>query len=158
MKEAFGGIVSIVFITIFLVVVMGILGLVVVYTKAFHMKDEIISTIEEYEGSGCCPEDTANCGGSSVSNSACRERIKKKATELGYHPGSLNCPTGYYKADDLYCYKIESITIPGQTSTNKKMFTIITQVDVNFPIVERIFGFRFFQVGGDTEVVEFQYE
>ena len=60
MKEAFSGIYSIAFIVVFLVIVIGILGLVVSYTKAFKMKNIIISTIEKYEG--------ACCGGGSETN------------------------------------------------------------------------------------------
>ena len=48
MKEAFGGIYTIIFIVIFLVIVIGVLGFVVSYTKAFRMKSDIIYTIERY--------------------------------------------------------------------------------------------------------------
>ena len=48
MKDAFGGIVNIVLVAIFLVIISGILGLVVNYTKAFRMKNAVISAIEQY--------------------------------------------------------------------------------------------------------------
>ena len=147
MKEAFGGIINIVFVVVFLVVVMGVLGLVVSYTKAFRMKDAIISVIEEFEGSGCYPEIS---GG--TMNSECRERIKEKAGEIGYHPVSLNCSgSDVHKVDDLFCYRMT------KKSSDQAVFRVITQVDMNFPIIEKIMGFRFFQVAGDTKTIELQY-
>ena len=149
MKEAYGGIVSLVFIAIFLVIVISILGLVVSYTKAFKMKDRIISVIEEYEGSGCYPELS---GGSSAS--ACRERIKDAARELGYSPANLNCGGSLTKSsDNLYCYSMDRLT-----DSNKAVFKVVTQVDISFPIIDKIMGFRFFQVAGDTQTVELQLD
>ena len=149
MKEAYGGIVNFVFLIIFLLIVMGVLALVVSYTKAFRMKDAIISVIEEYEGSGCYPESPLSP--SSTSNTACRQKIIEKAKALAYSPPSLACGgDNIYKADGIYCYSIE------KKSGNKAVITVITQVDMNFPIIEKIMGFRFFQVMGDTRTISLQ--
>ena len=149
MKEAFGGIVNLVFLIIFLLIVVGVLALVVSYTKAFRMKDAIISVIEEYEGSGCYPESPLSP--SSSSQTACREKIRRKAEELAYNPPMLNCNgADIYKAEGIYCYKLE------KKSNNKAVITVITQVDMNFPIIEHIMGFRFFQVAGDTRTISLQ--
>ena len=48
MQEAFGGILNIFLILIFLVIVEGILAFTVSYTKAFRMKNYVIATIEQY--------------------------------------------------------------------------------------------------------------
>lgn len=149
MKDAFGGIVNFVFLIVFLLIVMGVLALVVSYTKAFRMKDAIISVIEEYEGSGCYPESPLST--SSTSNTACRQKILEKAQKLAYSPPSLVCSgANVYKADGIYCYSIE------KKSGNKAVITVITQVDMNFPIIEKIMGFRFFQVMGDTRTISLQ--
>ncbi len=150
MKDAFGGIVNFVFLAVFLLVVIGLLALVVSYTKAFRMKDAIISVIEEYEGTGCYPESPLSPSSTS-SQSACREKIKKKAASLAYNPTVLSC-TGpnMYKADGIYCYTIE------KKASDKAVITVITQVDMSFPIIERIMGFRFFQVQGDTRTLTLQ--
>ena len=50
MKEAYGGIFNIVFIVIFLVIAIGVLGLTFSYTKAFKMKNAVVGAMEEYEG------------------------------------------------------------------------------------------------------------
>ncbi len=159
MKEAFGGIFNIMFIVIFLVIMIGVLGLVFSYTKAFQMKNAIISVIEEDEGSGCYPE---ALGGASH-DTACRNKIKEKARGLAYNPVSLNCSSvdnssGYnvpvYKADNIYCY--EMTTRVKSDGKRYAVFKVITQVDISFPIIERIMGFRFFQASGDTKEIQLQ--
>ena len=158
MKEAFGGIFNIIFVVIFLVIVIGVLGLVFSYTKAFKMKNAIISVIEEYEGSGCYPEVT-----NGSHNTACRNQIKRKAQDLAYNPVSLNCSSidnssGYnvpvYKADNYYCY--EMTTKVKSDGKRYAVFKVITQVDISFPIIEKVMGFRFFQAMGDTKEIQLQ--
>ena len=56
MRDAFGGIVNISMIVVFLVIVSGYLAFNVSYTKAFRVKNKIITTIEQYEG--LCDEDS----------------------------------------------------------------------------------------------------
>ncbi len=150
MKDAFGGIVNFVFLAVFLLIVIGVLSLVVSYTKAFRMKDAIISVIEEYEGTGCYPESPLSPS-STTSQSACRMKIKEKAKSLTYNPPALQCNgADVYEAEGLYCYSIE------KKSNRTAVITVITQVDMSFPIVEKIMGFRFFQVAGDTRTLKLQ--
>ena len=89
MQEAFGGIINMFFISLFLLIVISILGLVVSYTKAFKMKNVIISHIENYEASGCFTKGTA-----------CMTKIEDSARALGYG-AKINCPTGFTKIDGL---------------------------------------------------------
>ena len=49
MRDAFGGIVNLSMIVIFLVLVCGYLAFNVNYTKAFRVKNYIITTMEQYE-------------------------------------------------------------------------------------------------------------
>ena len=143
MQEAFGGIINMFFIGLFLLIVISILGLVVSYTKAFKMKNVIISHIENYEASGCFKEGTA-----------CMKRIEDSAKALGYG-AKINCPAGFTKIDGLFCYK--EISVHGtknHVSSNPKRYRIITQVDLDLPLISNIFSMNFFQVTGDTEVIE----
>lgn len=135
MKEAYGGITNLVFIAVFLTVVMGALGLTVSYTKAFHMKNSVIRAIENHEGAGCFDKP----------NSPCRQEILREAKRLTYSPVNLQCHNGMKKADGLFCYQ--------QISKNGKkyVYRVVTQIDLSFPIVERITGFRMFQISGDTK-------
>ena len=138
MKDAFGGILNLVLISVFLLIVIGVLGLVTTYTKAFKMKNIVITSIEQYEGT-CC--DT-NKGGKCASSSACVSKIRQEAQALGYSPVSLNCPSDYSN-NELYC--IKEVNKGGS-----HYFSVIVQADVHFPIVSNILGFRMFQVSGDT--------
>ena len=145
MRDAFGGILNIVLIALFLLIVEGVLGLVVNYTKAFKMKNNVISSIEQYEASGCF--DTTG-------KTACVKRIIDKAKEIGYSPVSLQCPSGYDETYGLFCSKGTVVSKANYSSAKPMTYRIITQVDLNMPIISNIFGFNIFQVSGDTEVVE----
>ena len=142
MKDAFGGIVNIVLVAIFLVIVSGILGLVVNYTKAFRMKNAVISTIEQYDGAkGCFTE-----------SKGCSNKIVEKAQSFGYYPPSINCSKseGYENGYGLFCYK-------ENTTSEGTIYTIITQVDINIPIINKIMGLSIFQVHGDTRIIRNKY-
>lgn len=143
MKDAFGGVINMVFVALFLLIMIGILGLVVSYTKAFKMKNIIITHIENYEASGCFTEDTA-----------CMNKIKASAEGIGY--GSrIKCPEDYGKIDGLFCYKeIISTNTENHVSSRPTSYRIITQVDLDLPIISSIFSINFFQVVGDTRVIE----
>ena len=144
MQDAFGGILNIVLIVVFLLIVEGILGFTVNYTKAFKMKNIVISAIEEYED--------ASCIDGSHGTSACRDKIKRGAQSIGYSPSLLNCPNGsdWKKVDDLFCVKRTG------SHSGYYIYRIVTQVDINIPIINHIMGLSFFQVTGDTRVVQKQ--
>ena len=146
MKDAFGGIANIVLVAIFLVIISGILGLVVNYTKAFRMKNSIISAIEQYEGSKGCFEDE---------KSGCQELIQSRANRLGYRPGITSCSSEGYSPDasSYFCYKLNNPGKETAGSTNKYSYTIVTQVDIDIPIINKMMGLSIFQVHGDTRPI-----
>ena len=160
MKEAYGGILNIVFVVVFLVIVEGIFALIVSYTKAFKMKNSIISVIERYEGSGCSPE----LNSSTTSESACRKAILQSAERLAYSPSSLACSNSLtlaeYNGRPLYCYSVTSKTIKRKLSNGRivtkkgKVYKVVTHVDINLPIINRITGISIFEVSGDTKIIQ----
>jgi len=140
MKDAFGGILNLVLIVVFLLLVEGILGLVVNYSKAFRMKNTVISAIERFRGYGCFSSEASDC----------RNRIDSGAKSIGYFPNyNLNCSQGYTNIDNYFCYK-ESRS----ASDNHIIYTVVTQVDINIPIINKILSLDFFQVHGDTRVID----
>ncbi len=161
MKEAYGGIVNLVFIAIFLTIIIGVLGFVFSYTKAFKVKNSIIDTFERYEGSGCTPELSGGVGTSTV----CRETLWKEITEgLKYHaPRHLSCPRdrGWTQAigpegKAYFCYKKTVTTrydAPGARPKKFAVYRVMVQVDIEFPIIDRMTGMNIFQVAGDTEEI-----
>lgn len=146
MRDAFGGILNIIFIVIFFLIIEGIFGLIVNYTKAFKMKNNVISMIEQYESRSCF-----NAG------SACVNRIIDKAKEIGYSPTSLNCPNNYTNVNNLFCVAPKRVDkTDNYSGAQPTIFTVVTQVDLNLPIISSILKFNIFQVSGDTKVVEVQ--
>ena len=147
MKDAFGGILNIILIAVFLLIVEGILGLAVSYTKAFKMKNIVISFFEKYEASGNCEEGTE-----------CFDKIVAQAQRIGYSAKvDLSCSTDmehmekYTNVGGYFCYfKKKSL------SGNNWVFMIETQADVDFPIINKIMGMSFFKVRGETRVIRVQ--
>lgn len=138
MKEAYGGILNIFFIAVFLVIISSILAFIVTYTKAFRMKNAIISTIEQYEGSGCMEKGTS-----------CYNRIISKAEQIHYNASSkLNCGADYTNVNNMYCIQRKNF---GDKNVSYK---IVTQVDLYFPILSDIFSFNIFRVSGETQQIE----
>lgn len=150
MKDAFGGILNLFLIAIFLIIVFGIMAFIVSYTKAFKMKNVVISAIEQYEGYGCF--DTGQ------SMTACRRKIEDGAKSINYSPTTLSCPNGYNKVDGLFCASTGELSSNAgkdwYLSSKPTSYRIVTQVDLQFPIINKIMGLHFFQVAGDTRVID----
>ena len=150
MRDAMGGSVALVIIVVFIVIALGYMAFNVNYTKAFRMKNKIISVYEDYEGK-CFKE----------SKGACRDAIVSYAKTLGYSGGSgMSCPTGYTNVDNLYCYKrIESsVNISGdgivEDTRIKGYYRIITKINVEIPIINNILDLKIFYITGDTKSFE----
>lgn len=152
MQDAFGGIVNIMLIALFLVIAEGILGLAVNYTKAFKMKNLVISSFEKYETAGCF-----NNSGS------CYKAIEEGAKRIGYAPTTeLNCDgmstedVVYTEVEGMYCYaKLKSSN--SDVHVNKKAsYRVVTGVDINIPIVKKILSLNIFKVKGDTRLINIE--
>lgn len=138
MQEAFGGILNLVLIAVFLVIVESVLAFSVVYAKAFRMKNFVIQTIEEYEGAGCFKEGA---------NTPCKDKITAKANSIGYHHDRpINCPTNYTNINNIYCYAVGD----NRELSKSVSYLVVTQVDVSFPLIREIVGMSIFQVKGET--------
>lgn len=141
MRDAFGGILNITIVAVFLILVSSILAMTVNYTKAFRMKNYVISTIEQYEGSGCgCVE-----GGT---QGACVDKIKRHAENLGYGAKTISCDGGKNSIDGLFCCQKAPNSEP-----KRPIYSVSTQVDVDLPLLDKILGGRILQVHGDTRPI-----
>ena len=152
MQDAFGGIVNIMLIALFLIIAEGILGLAVNYTKAFKMKNLVISSFEKYETAGCFD-----------SSGSCYKAIAEGAKRIGYAPTTqLNCANMstenvvYTGVEGMYCYaKLKSSS--EDVHVNKKAtYRIVTGVDINIPIVKQILSLDIFKVKGDTRLINIE--
>lgn len=152
MRDAFGGITSLVIIVVFLVLVSGYLAFNVNYTKAFKVKNRIITLFEQYEGS---------CGGTNLDNASasgrCNQEIKAYIDQVGYSaiiPRSQTA-AGYTCVDAFgYCYKKVEVDTASDRE-QRAYFKIVTQITIDLPIVNRILPFLgdIFQVSGDTRTI-----
>ncbi len=146
MRDAFGGVANLVIIVVFLVLVSGYLAFNVNYTKAFRVKNKIISTIEEYEGN-CNPKSTTN---------ECNIKILEYMNSLGYDAPNLNIAD--YECENGYCIKRVDIAKPAASSTDdtkeRAYFKVVTQINIDIPIINKIMpGLKIFQVSGDTKPI-----
>ena len=156
MKEAFGGILNIVFIVIFLLIVSGTLAFTVTYTKAFKMKNYIITNIENFEGRKDC------FSSSKGEKYSCSYEIFSKAESIGYSKTNITCPDNYLVGGGglfCYCSLIKSSSGEGEkcdttNTVNGNKYRIITQVNIDIPIIKDAFGHSFFQVTGDTKYMK----
>jgi len=141
MRDALGGSVALVIIVVFIVVALGYMAFNVNYTKAFRMKNKVISVYEDYDG---------ECLGD------CNEVIKKYATTIGYLSADIVCPSGFQNVDDLYC--IKKIEVHPKSSeeeinelSNRSYYRVITKINIDIPVIKNIFNLRYFQITGDTK-------
>ena len=110
MRDALGGTVTLFIISVFIVLALGYLAFNVNYTKAFRMKDKIVSVYETYNG--------CNGSGDSTDPATCQDEIEKYATKIGYKPDNFSCSSGEYKKiDNLYCVRV--VDASGKTSAQK---------------------------------------
>ena len=148
MQDAFGGIVNLALIVLFLVIVEGILGMTVNYTKAFKMKNVVLSAVEQYEASACFGDNA---------DSGCLRKIQEDARSIGYSPSNLRCPRFFTAKTDsqgrgLFCYR--QMEVVNSASSKQTYYRIVTQVDVHIPIIREILSLEFFQVKGDTRMID----
>lgn len=147
MRDGIGSVVMITIIVVFIVAASSYLAFNVNYTKAFRMKNKIISIYEDYNG---------------VCTQACEDEIFQYSRDLGYQPASLDCNDYEVRPTDkpLYCVKkVMAHTVsdnPGNKVVKDKVGTyyykVVTRININIPIFDNIFGAKFLYVNGDTKL------
>lgn len=144
MKAAFGGLVNVFLVLIFIVVIMSFLLFNVSYAKAFKVKNKIITTYEQYEG---------NCNSP---NSNCYKEIKRFEEQYGYHVTyELKEKPGTKCYQELgYC----STAQYAKKGKNRKLvkYIITTEVFIKFPLIQDILGIGKFSVSGETNNILIQ--
>lgn len=151
MRDSLGGAVNIIIIVVFIVIALGYMAFNVNYTKAFRMKNKIISEYEK--ANGICP-----------SSSDCYRNIREYSREIGYEPSrnSFHCPDDdNYSMDSshhLYCYKeVQVKSRSDQDSINDradgKYYRIVTKINIEIPIIDNIFDLDVFKISGDTKTM-----
>ena len=148
MRDAIGGVVNITIIVTFLVIVSGYLAFNVNYTKAFRVKNKIITTIEQYEG---------NC---SVIGGACDQAITDYMREIGYSTENNFSLEGYDSCRNGYCIEEVDVTtddnnmIVNENDRDKVYYKVVTVIYIDIPIINKIMPhLKVFQVTGTTKLI-----
>lgn len=156
MRDAIGGALTIQIILIFLILVNGYLAITVNYTKAFRVKNGIISIIERNEGV------TEQAG----------KNIAELMRNAGYSvpTGYLNsCPSMGYKAvypsqlsalgvgstGGGFCYKRVNVDNTGTGTYVGREYSVLTFVNINVPGLNKLFQLvpNVFSVKGETKTI-----
>ncbi|MBP5678721.1 MAG: hypothetical protein J6X28_02705 [Bacilli bacterium] len=164
MNEGVGSSTVIVIIMVFIAVVSAYMAYNVNYTKAFRMKNKIISLYEEYDG---------ECYNSTVNGElkSCQDKIRDYAKQLGYSTATLDCDTNILRpTHDLmqnpteypvgYCeYKVKKINVHSSSDDPDVIdegqdgfyYRIITRIDIRIPIIQNVLQLRILNITGDTK-------
>ena len=136
MKEAMGGVFSLEFIIVFLLILNGYMAFNVNYTKAFRVKNEIRSIIQKNEG---------------LTDSAI-EQIEEYMNKVNYTQ-SQGCTVN----GRSFCMDVTSSDKYGTRDGENiaAYYTITTFVDINIPILNRFFDQLggLFAVSGETSLI-----
>lgn len=153
MSDSTGGAVVLTIISILIAIILSYLAFNINYTKAFRMKDYIITQYDEYNG---------DC----KTNSDCINAIKAYADSLGYRPARFLCSDDGELVEHLYC-EYEHVKVSEAAShsaykdvKDKTYYVIETKIDLKIPVVEN--GLRtkdgstigVFKVTGNTKAYE----
>lgn len=142
MRDAFGGIVNIAMIVLFITIVSGYLAFNVNYTKAFRVKNKIITTLEQYEG---------KC----EAGSSCDTQIINYMRSLGYNP--VDFTINDFTCRNGYCIRrVEAASNTGSLDSSEKFyFEVTTLINIDIPIINKILPeLKIFQVSGNTKLME----
>ncbi len=142
MRDAFGGLMNMVIIVVFLVLVSGYLAFNVNYTKAFRAKNKIITLIEQYEGH--CDNDSYECN----------TKISTYLNELGYKNFRISLSSSNPKTycNSSYGYCIEEVEVSNINGKQKVYYKVTTAIVIDIPIINNIMpNLKLFQVSGSTK-------
>ena len=151
MRDAVGGTTVMAIIIIFIIIASGYMAFNVNYTKAFRMKDKLVTMYEKYNG---------NC------NNDCRHEIGEYAKDVGYvHNNNLHCPDGYTLTDSLYCLKETKSQVGASggghidnsgivlDKKNICYYSFVTKINISIPVIDNIFDLEVFNITGDTKAM-----
>ena len=145
MRDAYGGIVNLSMILVSLLLVCGYLPFNLNFTKAFRVKNYIITTIEQYEG---------NCDSES---SACAQKINDYIRQIGYSAPDFDLTGDGYTCHLGYCYKEFDVGAedgPVAENADKVYYRVVTQINIDIPIINKIMpNLKIFQVSGNTKLI-----
>lgn len=143
MRDAIGGVVNITFIAIFMIIVSGYLAFTVTYSKAFKVKNKIISLLEQYEG---------------YNEEVVGAKIDQYMNDIGYNT-KINtdrvsaCDNSEIRGRG-YCITWHQEEGSVEAGLPKGYYSVVTFVWIDVPIFNKFLPYLdFFQTRGDTMTI-----
>lgn len=144
MREAIGGYFNLTILFAFILLVSGFISLAINYTKAYRVKNNVLTYLEKYEGN--------------PNNEEMLDYIDSYIKTVGYKASSASikaardqgftCQT-YKGQDQGWCYKKKN-------SAGNDRFTLdmVVFVSLDIPIINQVFSnFKFFWLNGTTSSI-----
>ncbi len=168
MSDALGGLVNIAIIVFVSLLIIGYMAFNINYSKAFKVKNYIVSTFEKYNG---------KCASYGPLNSACNKQVNDYLQEVGYGNTGIkqsdgpvvdylscngkvdglekDCDNNISCVDGKYCYKKYYTSYNLTNNTRKFYFKIVTKADIEVPVIHNVVGMiNIFYIVGSTEIME----
>lgn len=146
MRQAIGGTWILQLVIIFMLIFVGFLALTINYTKAFKVKNELVTIIEKYEG-----VTSGDNGSVALINNYLRHNgySIKGSCESGYYGVASLDSTSLTPVSDnnKYYYCVRKVNTKSGTFHNRAGYEIVTFFKFNIPFLGDLFTFR---VEGDT--------
>ena len=152
MKEAIGGVFSLEFVIIFLLLLNGYLAFNVNYSKAFRVKNEIRSIIQKNEG--LTEGAMADIGTYMQSiNYTQNTGFDKWCSDRGYYV--CDTKVGKFCMQVATSDKYGTRTVNGKQENIAAYYTVYTFVDVNIPVLNNLLPNigGIFAVSGETSLI-----
>ena len=143
MRDALGTYFNLTLLFFFILLITSLVALSVNYTKAYRVKNNVLTLVEKYEGN--------------MNNEDLLDRTQMYTKSIGYtipddaiaaaEREGYTCP--YLKGQQLgWCY------IKNPVEREKFTVNIVVFININIPIVNRIFSnFKFFWMTGKTNSI-----
>lgn len=143
MRDAFGGVINLAVIVVFITLVSGFLAFNVNYTKAFRVKNKIISTLEQYK---------------SKDNNYGNRTIKEYMQKIGY-VSQNNCMPGYsfennYCVDEVYVNVDDAGKAIGVDGVIKYYYRVDVPILIDIPVLNKFLPkINLFHIYGSTKIL-----
>lgn len=150
MRDAIGGAMTLQIILIFMIIINCYLAFSVNYTKAFRVKNEILSIIEKNEGLTCSAVEQIN-DFMLKNNYKMNEKFEVWCTNNGYSVADVGAGS--------FCYKYQKVDIQGTSNEDSKYksayYTVATFVNMDIPLINNIIpaAGNIFLVKGETSQI-----
>lgn len=157
MRDAIGGVLVIQIIIIFLLIINSYLAFSVNYTKAFRVKNKIVSIIENHEGL----TDGENGAKKAIENMMLENSysIDNSYTDKC---GTLSGLKKYHKVPNNvggFCVYVTPTSITGENVTTEvykgSVYSVAVFINIDLPVLNRIFPFfaNVFAIKGETKTI-----